>query len=97
MGKPPETKKGAGRRLIVFPARTGQLNTLARGQVNIVLSAAAADLPKILKLATACQAGSSLLISAQIVKPKPVKKDAKKKPDTQKKGPRRVRRYPYRD
>jgi hypothetical protein len=78
-----------------FAGRLGQLKTLKNGDVTVVLSASAPELSKILRLATACQAGHSLLISAQVVKVKPIKKDAKKKPDTQKKAPRRVRRYPY--
>ena len=91
--------KGDGRS-ISLPARLGQLKTLKDGSVTATLSGTANELQKILKLITACQAGNSLLISVQIVKPKPVKpvkKDAKEKSDSQKqKGPRRVRRYPYR-
>lgn len=83
-------------RAITLSAKLGQLKTLKAGNVTAVLSATAGELQKILKLITACQAGSSLLMTVQIVKPKPVKINAKEKPDTQKqKGPRRVRRYPY--
>jgi hypothetical protein len=90
----PTTKKTS--KDITFPARLGQLKTLKDDSVTTTLSTNSKDLQKILKLIKACQAGNSLLISAQIVKAKPVKKDAKKKPDSQKqKGPRRVRRYPY--
>ena len=81
---------------ITFVGRLGQLKTLKNGDVTIVLSANALEFSKIFKLAAACQVGSSLLISAQIMKPKTVKKDAKEKSNTQnQKGPRRVRRYPY--
>jgi hypothetical protein len=80
-----------------FSATLGQLRTLKDGQITVTLAAGPDELKKILELITACQAGNSLLISAQIIKPDPkVKKDAKEKPDSQKqKGPRRVRRYPY--
>lgn len=74
----------------------GQLKTLKSGEVTITLTTDASQLESILKLITVCQAGNSLALSAKIVKPK-VKKDAKEKPDSQnQKGPRRVRRYPYR-
>ncbi len=88
--------KGAGRTVTFSVQRLGQLKTLVDGSVTVTLSAGGSELGKILKLITACQAGNYLLINAEIMKPK-VKKDAKEKPDSQKKkGPRRVRRYPYR-
>jgi len=90
----PKTKGTS--RSITLSAKLGQLKTLKDNSVTATLSATAGELQKILKLITACQAGNTLLMTAQLVKPKPVKKNAKEKPDTQKqKGPRRVRRYPY--
>jgi hypothetical protein len=76
-----------------FAAALGQLRTLKNGKLTVTLTAEPAEIKKILELVTACQTGNALALSAQVIHPK---KDAKKKPDTQKqKGSRRVQRYPY--
>jgi len=77
-----------------FSGGLGQFRTLKNGKVTVTLTAPADQLKKILELVTACQAGNALALSAQVIPPK---KDAKEKRDTtNQKGPRRVRRYPYR-
>ena len=82
----------------MLSAKLGQFKTLKNNSISAVLLADSNELAKIVELVTACQSGNILQLSARIVKPKPIKKDAKKKPDLKKaKGPRRVRRYPYRD
>ena len=76
-----------------FAGSLGQFRTLKNGKITVALTAEPGEIKKILELVTACQAGNTLALSAQVIPPK---KDAKKKPNTQKpKGPRRVRRYPY--
>lgn len=76
-----------------FAGALGQFRTLKNGKLTVTLTAEPAEIQKILGLVTACQAGNALALSAQVI---PLKKDAKEKPNTQKpKGPRRVRRYPY--
>jgi hypothetical protein len=62
---------------VVFSGTVGQLRTLKDGSTTVALSTAPTDLKKILELVTACQAGNSLQLSAKIVQPKPVQKDAK--------------------
>lgn len=90
------SKTTGASRSITLSAKLGQLKTLKDNSVTATLSTTAGELKKILKLITACQAGSHLLMTVQLVKPKPQKENAKEKRDTQKqKGPRRVRRYPY--
>ena len=76
-----------------FGGTLGQFRTLKNGKLTVTLTAEPDEIRKILELVTACQAGNTLALSAQVT---PKKKDAKEKPNTPKpKGPRRVRHYPY--
>lgn len=76
-----------------FSGALGQFRTLKNGKITVMLTTEPGEIKKILELVTACQAGNALALSAQVIPPK---KDAKEKRNTQKpKGPKRVRRYPY--